>query len=102
MIVRTWAAEASTANADVYVRHFHEAVLPQLADIPGHAGAYLLRRDVGSHVELVVLTLWESMDAIVRFAGNPPDGAVITPAARAMLQRFDSTVRHFDVLHSPL
>jgi heme-degrading monooxygenase HmoA len=101
MIVRAWTAEASAGNVDGYVRHFHEAVLPELADIPGHAGAYLLRRNLDTHVELVVLTLWESMDAIERFAGHPPHEAVIAPAARAMLQRFDSTVRHFEVLHSP-
>jgi heme-degrading monooxygenase HmoA len=102
MIVRAWTAEASAGNVEAYVRHFHEAVLPELADIPGHAGAYLLRRNVGSQVELVVLTLWESMDAIERFAGTLSDNAVIAPAARAMLQRFDATVRHFDVVHSPL
>ena len=68
MIVRAWSAEASAGNVEAYVRHFHEVVLPELADIDGHAGAYLLRRNVGTHVELVVLTLWESMDAIERFA----------------------------------
>lgn len=101
MIVRAWTAEASAANVEAYVRHFHDVVLPELAHIPGHAGAYLLRRNVGTQVELLVLTLWEAMDAIERFAGTPSDKAVIAPAARAMLQRFDSTVRHFDVVHAP-
>ena len=40
------------------------------------------------------------MDAIEKFAGNPVDRAVIAPAARAMLDKFDSTVRHFEVVHS--
>ena len=101
MIVRAWTAEASAENVEAYIRHFHAAVLPELADIPGHAGAYLLRRNAGTQVELVVLTLWESMDAIERFAGTSSDKAVIAPVARAMLQRFDSTVRHFDVVHAP-
>ena len=42
MILRAWSAEASAGNVDAYIRHFHQVVLPELADIPGHAGAYLL------------------------------------------------------------
>jgi heme-degrading monooxygenase HmoA len=100
MIVRAWSAEASAANFAAYVRHFHEVVLPELASIPGHAGAYLLRRNVDTHVELLVLTMWQSMEAVQKFAGNSLETAVIAPAARALLEKFDSTVRHFEVVHS--
>ena len=43
----------------------------------------------GTQVLILVLTLWKSMDAIEKFAGNPVDRAVIAPAARAMLDKFD-------------
>ena len=87
-------------NVEAYARHFREAVLPELEEISGHTGAYLLRRDTGTQVELVVLTLWESMDAVKRFAGVPPERAVVEPAAQAVLERFDETVQHFDIVHS--
>ncbi|MCF6476220.1 hypothetical protein FAF44_48950 [Nonomuraea sp. MG754425] len=35
-----------------------------------HRGAYVLRRDTDEHVELQVITLWESFDSIRAFAGT--------------------------------
>jgi heme-degrading monooxygenase HmoA len=52
-------------------------------------------------VELVVLTLWESMDAIQKFAGTEPNRAVVEPEARAVLTSFDDSVTHFEVIYQP-
>ena len=71
------------------------ALLPCLRAIEGHRGAYLLRRAVEEAVELVVLTLWESMGAVRKFAGVEPEKAVIEPEARAMLTSCDESVTHF-------
>lgn len=66
--------------------------------IEGHRGEYLLRREVDDGVELVVLTLWDSMEAVRRFAGPEPDTAVVEPEARALLTSFDEYVTHFEVV----
>jgi heme-degrading monooxygenase HmoA len=58
----------------------------------------LLRREVDDGTELVVLTLWESMEAVRRFAGPDPDKAVVEPEARAVLTSFDEYVTHFGVV----
>jgi heme-degrading monooxygenase HmoA len=47
----------------------------------------------------VVLTLWDSMDAVRRFAGPDPDKAVVEPAAQAVLTEFDQSVTHFEIVH---
>jgi len=99
MIVRAWRARAATAaNAERYARHLEGAVLPRLAAIPGHRGAQLLRRETNDGIELLVLTTWESMDAVRRFAGGRPEVAVVEPEARAVLAEFDSTVIHYEVV----
>jgi len=51
-------------------------------------------------IELVVLSLWESMEAIRKFAGAEPAKAVVEPEARATLTDCDDFVTHFDVVHS--
>jgi hypothetical protein len=61
----------------------------------------LLRRAVDDAIELVVLTLWESMGAIRKFAGVKPEKAVIEPEAKAILTSFDESVTHFEVIHCP-
>jgi heme-degrading monooxygenase HmoA len=52
-------------------------------------------------VEFLVLTLWESMEAIRAFAGDQPERAVVEPEARAALVRFETTVAHYEVLAAP-
>jgi heme-degrading monooxygenase HmoA len=100
MIMRTWRAKALQHNADSYGRHLQEAVLPKLRGIEGYKGAYLLRRSQGNHAELLVLTMWESMEAVRKFAGDSPNTAVVESAAQAMLEQFETVVDHYDVVVS--
>jgi heme-degrading monooxygenase HmoA len=101
MIARVWRARASVQLAHQYTKHFNEAVLPRLRALPGFRGAYLLQRADAAGVELVVQTLWDSMDAVKRFAGPEPDVAVVDEEARAVLISFDAFVHHYDVVVNP-
>ena len=98
MIVRAFHATATAGGADAYREHFTRAVLPGLQRIDGYQGAYLLRRDHDRHVELQVLTLWSSLEAIERFAGVNLEHAVVEPAAQAALTTYDPTVTHHTVV----
>jgi heme-degrading monooxygenase HmoA len=95
MIARRWSARAR--DADGYVQFFRDTVLPQLGRIDGHQGAYVLKRPLGEESEILVMTLWESMDAIRAFAGKDPSAAVVEDEAKPFLSGFDSTVDHFEV-----
>ena len=99
-ILRLWKGQTSPDNAGEYVRHLTQNVLPELRAIEGHRGAYLLRRALNGVVEFVVLTLWDSMAAVRKFAGAEPDKAVVAPQAQALLSSFDKSVSHYDVVHS--
>lgn len=99
MIVRMWSGRATAANADAYERFVTARVFAELPKIAGHRGAYLLRRPVESEVEFIAVTLWESLDVIRAFAGDAIDRAVVEPEARAVLSRFDDTVRHFELAY---
>lgn len=101
MIARSWRGETRKETAAAYVRHLEENVLPELRAIEGHRGAYVLKRPKGEGLELVVLTLWDSLEAVKAFAGPSPERAVVPPEARALLSRFDERVEHFEVVLSP-
>ena len=100
MIARVWRGQATGQNAEAYRRHFAESVRPALASISGHRGALLLRRELegDSQTEFLVVTLWDSMEAVRAFAGLDPERAVVEPAARAVLTDFDASVRHYDIV----
>jgi heme-degrading monooxygenase HmoA len=98
MVVRQWRGWATSEKANEYPEHFLAAVLPELRKIEGFRGTYLLRRQADHGVEYTVLTVWESMDAIRRFAGENPDLAVVAPGAQAALRGFDKTATHYEVV----
>ena len=98
MMLRYWSARAvDAANADAYERHATGAVFPALERMAGFRGAMLLRREVDDAIELVVMTLWDSMAAIHAFAGADAEAAVVGPDAQAVLTSFDSRVRHYQL-----
>src|SRR5262249_50563595 len=99
MITRTWRGWTATeADGDAYVEFLRQSVFPGLAAIAGFRGATVLRRRVGDEVEFVVLTQFESREAVARFAGDGLEQAVIEPEARALLSRFDGRVALYDTV----
>jgi len=99
MIVRMWRGQTTGANAEAYERFVTTRVFAELPAIDGHRGAYLLKRPIGEELEFIVVTLWDSADAIRRFAGDVIDRAGVEPEARAVLSSFDDTVRHFELAY---
>jgi heme-degrading monooxygenase HmoA len=51
-------------------------------------------------VEFVVVTLWESTEAIKQFAGSKPEVAIVEPEARASLSSLDNFMSHYEVFDS--
>ena len=96
LTVRTWSATASSAGAGAYSRYFAGTLLPQLRELPGFVGAYLLRRDLDHDgtAELTAHTFWNSREAIRAFAGDDITIAIVEPEAQAMLLDFDRTATH--------
>jgi heme-degrading monooxygenase HmoA len=100
MIIREWRGRASPDNTEAYPTHFRSNVLPELREVPGFLGAHLSRRRHGDLVEFLVLTRWESLDAIRAFAGEDIGRAVVEPGAIAALVEYDPRVQHYDVLET--
>jgi heme-degrading monooxygenase HmoA len=71
--------------------------LPAVKAVEGYGGAMLLERAVPDAVEIIVITFWQSVDAIRGFAGDDLEGAVVAEEAAALLTQFDRRVRHYEV-----
>jgi mannose-6-phosphate isomerase-like protein (cupin superfamily) len=99
VIARRWRGWADgRANADAYVAHFENAVRPRLEATGGFVDATVERVELErGRTEIVVVTRWESIDAVRAFAGAAVDVAVVEPDARAVLDEFDTHVRHIEL-----
>ncbi len=98
MVLRTWTATTKGDREEQYLRTVREQVLPHLANVPGYLGAFFSRRPVGDDWEYLVISCWESMDAVRALAGADPDRAYVPPEIQATLDRWDASVDNLDVV----
>jgi heme-degrading monooxygenase HmoA len=89
---------AQPTQAQNYVQHLRTETLPALRKLPGFVSATILSRRLGAGVEFLVVTQWDSLDAIAGFAGADPEAAVVPAEAAAMMIEYDRRVRHFEVV----
>lgn len=97
MISRHWIGIAKPGEAENYIEHLKADTFPQLSKINGFIEASILKRDVSQGTEFLIVTVWESMDAISRFAGPKTDAAVVPEIVQAMMVDYDRNVRHYEV-----
>jgi hypothetical protein len=98
MLARLWSCRALVEKSEDYLKHLRDNVFPQLEGIEGFRGAYVLERPFDGDAEILVMTLWDSMESIRSFAGDDPTMAVVEDEAKAFMNRFDTTVKHFDIV----
>ena len=98
MIARTWAGATRAADADTYLEYLHRTGLAEYRNTPGNRGVLALRRVSGDRAEFLLLTLWESEDAIRRFAGDDIGRAVFYPEDERFLVARDERVNHYEVV----
>jgi heme-degrading monooxygenase HmoA len=98
VIARIWRGAVRDSDRDAYVRYMERTGIAEYAATPGNLAAYMLTRDIGDgRVEVVMVTLWESMAAVHEFAGPDADRAVFYPDDDRFLVDRDDTVTHYEV-----
>lgn len=99
MISRIWHGWTTPENADSYESLLREEIFVGITDrrIEGFRGIDLLRRARGSEVEFATIMWFDSIDDVRAFAGSDFEVAVVPPAARALLTRFDARSAHYEV-----
>ena len=98
VISRQWRGLAHPDQAKSYVKHLRTKTFPALRKLPGFVSASILSRRLANGIEFLIITDWESLDAIARFAGADLEAAVVPAEAAAMMIEYDQRVRHFVVI----
>lgn len=98
MLVRTWRGVTKAEDADAYLQYLHETGFSQYRATPGNLGVLGLRSISEGRAEFLLLTFWESEEAIRRFAGDDIGRAVFYPQDDRFLLEKEDRVRHFDVV----
>jgi heme-degrading monooxygenase HmoA len=102
MIARIWKGAVRRGDADAYAAYLDETGFAEYTATPGNRGAWMLRRDSGEKTEYLMFTLWDSYEAIKRFAGEDYETAVFYPEDDRYLIERDLRSAHYEVVRAPV
>jgi antibiotic biosynthesis monooxygenase (ABM) superfamily enzyme len=102
MIARIWHGWTAPERADAYEALLRETVFPGILarGVAGFRRIDLYRRADGAEVQFLTLMWFDDLAAVAAFAGPDAEAAVVPPAARALLARFDARAQHFECRES--
>lgn len=97
-LARLWRGATKAEDADAYLAYLHETGIAEYRRTPGNRGVIVLRRIANGRAEFLLITLWESEEAVRVFAGDDMERAVFYPEDDRFLVARDERVDHFEVL----
>ena len=98
LIARVWHGVTEAGRADEYAAYLERTGAQECRATPGNRGVYVLRRIRQNRAEFSFISLWDSVDAIKRFAGEDYEKAHYYPEDRGFLLELEPFVEHYDVL----
>lgn len=98
MIARTWHGRVPAEKADAYHEYLLRTGVDGYAGTPGNRGVYVLRRVEGEVAHFLLITFWDSWEAIRRFAGEDYERARYYPEDDDFLLEREPFVTHYEVL----
>jgi aminoglycoside 6'-N-acetyltransferase len=99
MIARIWTGAVRKQDGAAYADYMRRTGVPGYVTVPGNRGVWMLRRDAGDRTEFVMLTLWDSLDAVKAFAGEDLETAVFYPEDERFLIERDVRAKHYELAH---
>jgi heme-degrading monooxygenase HmoA len=97
MIVRLWHGRTDISKADEYAEFMVERAAPDYGSVEGLKKLYFLRRIDGGVVHFLLVTLWDSMESVKKFAGEYPEKAKYYPEDDSFLLEKEETSALYEV-----
>ncbi|HSE24965.1 MAG TPA: hypothetical protein VLB68_25115, partial [Pyrinomonadaceae bacterium] len=88
-------------KANEYLDYLKKTGVAEYQRTEGNRGVYVLQRVEGDKAHFLLLTLWDSEDAVKRFAGPDMEKAKYYPEDEAFLLELEPKVLHYEVLVKP-
>ena len=98
MIARSWKGATKAQDAEAYLEYLHATGFSEYRKTPANRGVLGLRRIVKDRAEFLLISLWDSKEAIKQFAGDDIDKAVFYPEDERFLVERDNHVSHYEVV----
>lgn len=102
MIARVWHGVVPIDKADAYERYLAESDrgVRDYQRLPGNRGVTLMRRTEGARVHFLLMSIWDSRQSIVAYAGPDIDAAQYFGFDLECLIAPEPQVQHYEVVMS--
>ena len=97
MIARIWHGKTDKASYEAYSNFLKQVAIPDYKKTAGFQGLMFLRQLIGKEAHFKLITYWENVDAIKKFAGEDFEKAKYYPEDEDFLLEFEENVQHFEV-----
>ncbi len=101
MIARTWHGVVPESKAAEYYQYLIRTGVADYQATPGNRGVYILRRTAEGKTHFLLLTFWDSYEAIRKFAGEDFERARYYPEDLEYLLELEPFVTHYQVSYGP-
>jgi len=102
MIARVWRGRTPADKADAYASFLERTGLSDYRATPGNRGVLALQRIEGDSAEFVLISFWDSFEAIEGFAGADVEKAHYYPEDDSFLLEKEKKVAHYRVFSDGL
>ncbi len=97
VIARLWHGVTRAAHYDEYFAFLAARAIPDYQGTEGNRGVQILRRLETNEAHFLIITYWDSFEAIARFAGADVNRAKYYPEDAEYLLAYEPTVSHYEV-----
>lgn len=97
MIARIWHGTVRVGKSAAYLEKMRTVALPDYRKTAGNRGAFCLHRIDGDHAHFEMLTFWDDIESIKRFAGEQYELARYYDFDDDFLLEKERCVRHYTI-----
>jgi len=101
MIARFWRGITAKSKAEEYYSYLQKTGLKDYRATKGNRGVFVFRRIENDRAVFLLLTLWDSYEAIKQFAGPDYEKAIYYPEDKEFLLELEPNVTHYEILAQP-
>lgn len=98
-IMRLWHGEVEIEKADEYENFMIERAAPNYGSVDGLQKLYFQRKNEEKNVHFLLVTLWDSIESVKKFAGDNPEIAKYYPEDDDYLLRKEKHVSMYEVFY---
>ncbi len=98
-IMRLWHGEVALEKADEYEQFMLDRAAPDYSSVEGLLNLSFQRRDEETKAHFLLVTVWDSIESIKKFAGEQPEIAKYYPEDDDYLLSKEKNTSLYDIFY---